>query len=271
MLGIGRFKTLTRGIIGTHRRSPVVKALHGFASFVESAYANEGASFERNGEQALLNKLRGFDFGTAFDVVANFGDWTSEAIAVWPKCHVHAFEVAPGTFDRLSERFRSFQQPDRLTLNCLGLSDEEGSHRMYYYPEHPELTCESPRHDYPAVPFDANLAVGDEYCDSRGIDTVDFLKIDVEGAEFRVLRGFAERIAARKIHCIQFEYGAFATQTRFLLGDYYSLLSSAYWIGKIYPGCVEFLDYDWTIEDFRFSNYCCVSRLRPDIRAILAG
>jgi hypothetical protein len=27
--------------------------------------------------------------------------------------------------------------------------------------------------------------------------------------------------------------------------------------------------YDWTMEDFRFSNYCCVSRLRSDLRDLL--
>ena len=143
---------------------------------------------------------------------------------------------------------------------------------MYYFPQHPELTCDLPRHDsYSAVPFDAQLATGDEYCDEHSIDSVDFLKIDVEGAEFRVMKGFSERLSAQKIHCMQFEYGAFSTQTRLLLGDYYSLLSQSYWIGKIFPTYLDFQDYHWTMEDFRFSNYCCVSKLRPDLRKILAA
>jgi hypothetical protein len=100
---------------------------------------------------------------------------------------------------------------------------------------------------------------------------VDFLKIDVEGAEFRVIKGFSERLDVQKIHCMQFEYGAFSTQTRFLLGDYYSLLSPSYWMGKIFPTYVDFRDYDYTMEDFRFSNYCCVSKLRPDLLELLAG
>lgn len=270
MVGLGRLKTLARDAISTHRRSPAIRALHRVTSFVESAYENEGSDFDSNGERTLLEKLHSFDFRTAFDVGANFGDWTEKAITVWPRCHVHSFEVAPSTFDRLSQRLCSPEHRDRLTLNCLGLSDQEGVSRMYYYPDHPELTCESPRHQrYEAVPFDAGFAAGDRYCDDRKIDTVDFLKIDVEGAEYRVIQGFSERLSAQKIHCIQFEYGAFATQTRRLLGDYYSLLSPMYSIGKIYPGYVDFREYDWTIENFHFSNYCCVSRLRPDIQAVL--
>ena len=76
-------------------------------------------------------------------------------------------------------------------------------------------------------------------------------EIDVEGSEFRVLKGFSGRLSAQKIHCVQFEYGAFATQARFLLGDQYSMLAESYWIGKIFPRYVNFRDYDWTMEDFR--------------------
>ena len=270
MLGLGRIKNLTRDIISTHRRSPAFQALHNVTSFVESAYANEGSDFDSNGERTLLEKLHAFGFQTAFDAGANFGDWTEKAVSVWPGCNVHAFEVAPSTFERLRHRLCSARDNKRVTLNCLGLSDQDGVNRMYYYPDHPELTCESPRHQsYQAVPFDAKLVTGDRYCDERNIDTVDFLKIDVEGAEYRVMQGFAQRISAQKIHCIQFEYGAFATQTRRLLGDFYSLLASGYWIGKIYPGYVDFRDYDWTIENFNFSNYFCVSRLRPDIQSAI--
>jgi hypothetical protein len=86
-----------------------------------------------------------------------------------------------------------------------------------------------------------------------------------------VLKGLSSRLREAKIHCLQFEYGAFSTQTRFLLADYYSLLSEQYWIGKIYPTYVEFREYEWTMEDFRFANYCCVSKARPDLRELLTA
>jgi FkbM family methyltransferase len=270
MKGIGRLKKITRQMIGSHRRSPAVRTLHGLAAFIESAYSNQGSDFQSNGERFLIERLIPAGFRTAFDVGANFGDWSEAAIAMWPKCHLHAFEVAPATFQNLNERIRDFGHCNRIAANCCGLSDLSGNQTMYYFPEHPDLTCDMVRHGaYAAQQFDAQLMMGDEYCDARGIDAVDFLKIDVEGAEYRVLRGFARRISERKIHCVQFEYGAFSTQTRFLLADYYALLSEGYWIGKIFPNYVEFRDYDWTMEDFQFCNYCCVSKLRADIRELL--
>jgi hypothetical protein len=38
---------------------------------------------------------------------------------------------------------------------------------------------------------------------------------------------------------------------------------------KIYPAAVEFGDYDWRMEDFRFANFCAVSRERVDIKRLL--
>jgi FkbM family methyltransferase len=244
--------------------------LHQLASFVESAYWNEGSSFRTNGERQLLDRLLAANFQTAVDVGANCGDWMMAALDAWPQCRVHAFEVAPMTFQRLQNHLAESAGRDRATLNCLGLSDTPGRQTMFYFPEHPELTSDLPRHEtLRRVPFEAQLCTGDEYAESHAIGTIDFLKIDVEGAEHRVLKGFSGYLAAHKIHCVQFEYGAFSTQTRFLLGDYYTLLSPNYWIGKIYPAYVDFRDYDWTMEDFRFANYCCVSKLRPDLRSLL--
>ena len=268
---LGPVKTLGRRLIGTHRRSTGVRALHQLASFVESAYWNEGSSFHANGERHLLDRLGPANFHTAFDVGANSGDWLMGCLAAWPECRAHAFEVAPLTFERLQDRVAESACQDRATLNPCGLSDTARRQTMFYFPDHPELTCAQPRFEtLRSVPFEAQLLTGDDYAASNAIAAIDFLKIDVEGAEHRVLRGFSGYLAARQIHCVQFEYGAFSTQTRFLLGDYYALLSERYWIGKIYPAYVDFRDYDWTMEDFRFANYCGVSKLRPGLRDLLA-
>jgi FkbM family methyltransferase len=272
MLGLGRVKRVVYLAIARHRRSAPVRFLHGAAAFVDEAYRNEGSDFNSNGEWEVLKKLARANFEVAFDVGANFGDWSHNALAAWPRCEIHAFEVAPETYRELVQHCSTVEGSGRLHLNNLGLSDQAGSQEMFYYPDHPDLTCDRPRHaGYTALRFDAQLTTGDRYCVERTIRKVDFLKIDVEGAEYRVLHGFSNQISERNIACIQFEYGAFATQTRFLLGDYYALLSGSYWIGKIYPGYVDFQDYSWQMEDFRFCNYLCVSRQRPDLKALLAG
>jgi FkbM family methyltransferase len=204
-------------------------------------------------------------------VGANFGDWSLATLAAWPDCQVHAFEVVPSIYERLYKTARDSKFTSRITVNCFGLADENCDREMYYFPDHPEMSGPAARFDnFVTVPFQAHLSTGDRYCDDRGIDTVDFLKIDVEGGEPSVLKGFEKRLATQKIQCLQFEYGKFAAETRFLLADYYQRLGHLYWIGKIYPNCVDFRDYHFSMEDFRFSNYCCLSKQRRDLRDVLA-
>lgn len=244
--------------------------MHRFASAFESAYLNEGSAFARNGERRVIECLRAANFRVAFDVGANDGDWTIEALNKWPQCNIHAFEVAPPTFQRLRERIAESPLRSRCVVNGFGLSDRNGNEEMFYFPEHPDLTCDRRRHDsYQTAPFEARLCTGDSYAEGQQIETLDFVKIDVEGAENRVLSGLAGYISRGKVNCLQFEYGAFSIQTRVLLADYYALMAQNYWIGKIFPTDVEFRDYDWRMEDFRFANYCCVSKARPDLRKLL--
>jgi len=111
----------------------------------------------------------------------------------------------------------------------------------------------------------ARFSTLDRFCHDQGIGQVDYLKIDVEGAEHRVLKGGAGMLEAGKVACMQFEYGAFSIDSHFLLQDYFRLLERRFHIGKIYPTSVTFGPYDWRDEDFRFCNYLCISRDRPDL------
>lgn len=259
-------------LIAKHRRSHVVRALHGVAAFVENAYENEEWDMAASGEVALLDRMAPAGFATAFDVGAHLGGWSVEALRAWPAARVHAFEVAPPTYERLGKRFTDSNLTARVTLNCLGLGDRAGVAEMYFYPEQPHLTCDRPRHkEHHSAPFQARLQSGDAYLAEHGIDRVGFIKIDVEGNEHLVLRGFEKAIEQDRLDCIQFEYGAFSIDTRVLLADYYALLGASYWIGKIYPTHVEFREYDWTMESFRFSNFLCVPKRRPDLRDLARG
>ena len=73
------------------------------------------------------------------------------------------------------------------------------------------------------------------------------------------------------MRAVQFEYGAFSIDTRVLLQDYYRHLAPRYVIGKVYPGYVDFKDYDWRDETFQFSNYVCVDRREAAMIALAAG
>jgi FkbM family methyltransferase len=272
MLGLKRAKDAARGAIARHRRSPAILELHRAAAFVESAWHNEGAEFAANGERFVLEALRPAGCGTVFDVGANVGHWTQAVLELWPDCRVDAFEVAPVTVGLLQENIAQRPYEGRVRAHALGLSEQPGRQTMHFYPGRHELTSDSPRHDGVAsVPFEARLSTVDRVCQEQGIERLDDLKIDVEGAEYRVLKGAAGLLEAGAVTCIQFEYGAFAIDTRVMLRDYFTLLGERFQLGKIYPNYVEFGSYDWRADDLRFCNYLCVSRDRMDLHGLVSG
>jgi hypothetical protein len=108
---------------------------------------------------------------------------------------------------------------------------------------------------------------GDSYVTRSDISQIDLLKMDVEGAEHLVLDGLSETLSAGKIRTIQFEFGMVNIYSRFLLKDYWSLLSGyGFTIGPIMPDGVAFMDYDPCNEDFRGPpNFVAVHRSQSPI------
>lgn len=264
-------KATLASYIARHRRSASVRHLHRLASWFDRAWHNENTDGDRNGEYRVLRRLAPAGFSLAVDAGANVGEWSQTALALWPSCRVHAFEIAPRTCEVLRTRMGT-AHGDRFTAHRVGLYDAPGTTTMYYFPDDPRLTADMPRHpDRAVTTFEGRLTTLDAFAAEHGIDHVGYLKIDVEGAEHRVLAGARDLLRRRAISCIQFEYGAFSIQTRFLLHDYFHLLSDAYEIGKIYPDHVAFGAYDWRMEDFRFSNYLCILRGRQDLIDLVRG
>jgi hypothetical protein len=97
---------------------------------------------------------------------------------------------------------------------------------------------------------------GDEFLEREGIGEVDFLKLDVEGAEHLVLQGLERHLRQQRVRFVQFEYGRVNILTHFLLRDFYQLFGAyGYVVGKIYPDYVDFREYDLSDEDFLGPNY----------------
>ena len=105
----------------------------------------------------------------------------------------------------------------------------------------------------------------------EGVRDVDFLKLDVEGAEHLVLQGLESSLRLQRVRFAQFEYGRVNILTHFLLRDFHQLFASyGYVVGKIYPDYVDFREYDLGDEDFMGPNYLAC-RAGDDARGRLAG
>jgi hypothetical protein len=111
------------------------------------------------------------------------------------------------------------------------------------------------------------LKQGDEFLISNNISKIDFLKIDAEGSEMEISRGFENSFSQGIIDAVQFEYGYINITTHVLLIDYFEFFNSyGFIVGKIYPKTVDFKEYSTKLENFIGSNYLAV---RKDKKALI--
>ena len=243
----------TRGV----RRNPLVKTVAKLCRQYLKWFGNASYKSEHNGERWLIERLRSERFATLLDLGANVGKWATLAAAAFPQATIYACEIVPATFSKLREATAPYPNV-RPVLT--GFADRGGSMPIHY---DPSASAHATYTDYPrswvGETIDCAVTTGDAF-----LDTVDFLKIDVEGAEHLVLQGLVTALADRRIRFVQFEYGWVNVLTHFLLKDFYDLFArSGYVVGKIYPDYVEFRDYELRDEDFLGPNYLACRREEP--------
>jgi FkbM family methyltransferase len=232
-------------------------------------YGNQNYDPRSNGEARVLRAMGGLGAWRLFDVGAHTGEWTALALSCVPGAEVHAFEVVPDLAARSAERFADLQA---VTINAVGLGDRTADVEVRFFPGTPAL---SSLHDLPhEAPSEIRVGrtiAGDVYCEAHAIDRIDLLKIDVEGHELSVLRGFDRLLSAGVVRAVQFEYGWASIYTKSLLNDLYGYFAErGYVVGKIFPRTVRFRPYGVLDEDFLGPNYLAVREGDNDLRAALA-
>jgi len=229
-------------------------------------HENFNYDFDTNGESWLLQTLaRQGCLGTVFDVGANHGDWAARVLEANPNASVHCFEICPPTFQKLSKHLSASK--GKIILNPFGLSDAPGEIKIKYCPDGDGITTMFDvvlPGNVEAV--NAKVASGKDYCAEQGIKSIDLLKMDVEGAEHLVLKGFGDLLVPDNVPVVQFEYGMLNILTKFLLRDFYQFFEGrGYKVGKLFPRFVRFREYRFQDEDFRGPNYIAASPRITDL------
>ncbi len=260
------------------RRAPATLALADFFTQALMAWKNKQYDVSLNGEAALLGRLAPFAPRVLFDVGANVGDWSLAACRHLPAATVHAFEIAAPTAVQLRRSAASCG--GRIIVNACGLGDRDGEITIFHSPESDTATSTlraaievsaSSHNIHTITELSAQITTGDAYLKAQDISHVDMLKIDVEGAEFAVLNGFADAFAHRAINLVQFEYGEINLRTRTFLADFYEFFTArGFVLGKLYPDGVAFKPYALAEEDFVGPNYIACLADRTDLIAALS-
>jgi FkbM family methyltransferase len=161
-----------------------------------------------------------------FDVGANVGQLTelfSNLVGHSERAGcVHAFEAGREAFSRLANLCQTAGLRN-VVLNHLALADQKGSINLNVYDEdHLAWSTQAlrPLQNYgintrPVSVEETRASTVDLYCEENDIAKIDLLKIDVEGAEFQVLKGARQMLESLRIACVAFEFG----QTTFDMGN----------------------------------------------------
>lgn len=161
---------------------------------------------EWKAQQQLLRR----DNAMIFDVGANRGLTTLSYLEHFPKSQIHAFEPFPETCQAFQHNLPNHPQ---VSLNQLALSDEVGHARFHVNQSvdtnsllsSQQLGVSSDKSCQTKEVIEVPTLTIDHYCKSNQISRIDILKIDVQGAEIKVLSGAKEMLEQGKIGLIYTE------------------------------------------------------------------
>jgi FkbM family methyltransferase len=181
-----------------------------------------------------------FDVGSRDDTL--FGSFEGE---------VHYFEPDPLSLQKLFGKIKN----KRSFLNNFGLSDKEET--ITYYKEHQSFLDRKITQPHVTLgdPIQLHVKRGDAYCLEKNIETIDFLKVDTEGYEMKVLQGFGDYL--KKVRILQFEYGGTFKDSGVRLVDIIQLcrqngFSSFYYL--TYGSLYEIPSYE---DHYQYCNIVC--------------
>jgi FkbM family methyltransferase len=144
---------------------------------------------------------------TVVDVGANVGLWVMGAARqAGLEGSVHAFEPVPDNFERLVANL-SLNGFDVNRIRCQqrSLSDRSGRATFYAATNGNSGMGALAQREGVDRPIETTLLTLDSYCEEQSLTRVDFLKIDVEGAELLVLLGAQLLLASAEAPAIMFE------------------------------------------------------------------
>lgn len=134
--------------------------------------------------------------GIYVDVGAYNGDTIERAIEKCSDLDVIGIEPLKELYDEMVERFRNHHSIKAVNKACW---KEKSIKTFYEYTERAkglstiqEIMTQLRSKSYTGIKYDVEVDTIDNILNEYGIDTVDYLKIDAEGAEAETLAGFTK-------------------------------------------------------------------------------
>lgn len=186
-------------------------------------------------DQKILLEGQGRPVRTILDLGANVGQTARHYRSLFPEADIHSFEPFEPSFRELA---RALGDDPRFHPERLAVADVEGSRRFFANRESVtnSLLPTDPRATEAVVStmietvatLEVPTTTLDAYRESRGLDTISILKMDIQGGELLALQGASRLLEERAIDLIyaevlfapQYEGQADFCQVRRCLADF---------------------------------------------------
>jgi FkbM family methyltransferase len=206
--------------------------------------------------------------GTAIvvDVGANAGQFAMAAAERLKPAHIYSFEPSRKTFELLQTAIGDAALQAVIHPQPYALSDRE-EQAVLYSSQHGAAIASlynlhnPPSEFKPEFSETVTTTTLDRFCAEHDIERIDYLKIDVEGHEFSVLRGTQRMLSERRIRFVQFEFGEANIDSRTYMRDFFELLTPDFEFYRIVSnGLRKVPAYHADLEVFATINYLAVRR-----------
>ncbi|HLM49132.1 MAG TPA: FkbM family methyltransferase [Solirubrobacteraceae bacterium] len=137
-----------------------------------------------------------------FDVGGNVGQ-TAQALSKYhPEAELWCFEPVAASFEQLTRATEAV----RARAFNVALGAQNGSGLVTARGTSTNNRIVGPD-GTPATTEEIRIVTGDAFCAEHGVDRIDYLKVDTEGHELEVLRGFHRMLSRYAIDLIELEAG----------------------------------------------------------------
>lgn len=185
-----------------------------------------------------------------FDVGAYKGEYTDYVKSVLPDAECYLFEANKELFEGL-KNYNAF---------LLMLGNEVGASNFYVCKgQADEMSSAYNRPVFEQVEYETTRVTSgtiDWFCKWNKIKQIDFLKIDVEGAELDVLKGAKRMLTEKRILFAQVEYGGTYPDAGITFKQVINYLDELdYKVYELKGNNLIQLTEENFIEDYRFANF----------------
>jgi FkbM family methyltransferase len=152
--------------------------------------------YEKDDSEMLFKLIN--DGDTIFDIGANIGWYSNHLAKKFRNSTIYSFEPIPETFNQISANIE-LNGATNIRLNNLALSSKKEKLTFYYSPTITGASSsQNITENQTMTKLELEAETIDNFINTNSIDKLDFVKCDVEGAEYFVYQGGFETFKNKK-------------------------------------------------------------------------